>query len=106
MMLTVCRVQNDLMGWTPNMHIGHAHHTRRKIDLWAGQYKDFDETIIQLRSQMEEDIMPKVNWDQMIDSLFIGRPDEFQGSPDYWKSLDPNSPEWVDFWAAFVRVIS
>jgi len=53
MMLTVCRVQNGLMGWTENMHIGHYHHTRRKIDLRDGRYADADETIRELRSQME-----------------------------------------------------
>lgn len=53
MMLTVCQVQNDLMGWTPYRHIGHYHHTGRKIDLWDGRYADADETIISLRSQME-----------------------------------------------------
>jgi len=54
----------------------------------------------------EDENMPQVNWYQMIDSLFVGRPDEFQGSASYWKGLDPDSPEWIDFWAAFVRVIS
>jgi len=53
MMLTVCAVQNNLMGWTPYMHIGHGHHTRRKVDLWAGQFDNFDDTIINLREQME-----------------------------------------------------
>jgi len=54
-----------------------------------------------------EDIMPAEQWHQMIDALFLGRPDEFQGDSDYWKHRVPeDSPEWVDFWAAFVRVIS
>lgn len=52
MMLIVTEVQNDLMGWTPNMHIAHAHHTRRKIDLWNGTYTNFNETIEELRTQM------------------------------------------------------
>jgi len=68
MMLTVCRVQNGMKLWTPNNHIGHAHHTRRKIDLWNGTYADYNETIIELRKQMGEEAMPKVNWDQMIET--------------------------------------
>ena len=57
MMIVVCQVQNDLMGWGPNMHICHAHHTRRKVDLWAGQFSDsnrdgFDKTIEALRQDM------------------------------------------------------
>ena len=51
-------------------------------------------------------LMPEAQWYQLIDALFLGRPDEFQGNPDYWKQLDPDSPEWADFWAAFVRSIS
>jgi len=64
MMVVVCQVQNDLMGWTELNHICHAHHTRRKIDLWNGKYSDtnrdgFDKTIIALRADMtqEEDCM-------------------------------------------------
>lgn len=58
MMLVVCQVQNDLMDWTPNMHISHGHHTRRKIDLWDGTYGDsiwtgFDDSIEALRTQMK-----------------------------------------------------
>jgi len=60
MMVAVCDVQNDLYGWTPNMHIGHGHHTRRKVDLWAGQYLDFDDTIINLREQMGEGDMATI----------------------------------------------
>lgn len=52
-------------------------------------------------------IMPREQWEQMIDALFLGRPDQFQGDPNYWKYQVPsNSPEWSDFWAAFVRAIS
>ena len=52
------------------------------------------------------DLMPEQQWNQMIDALFVGRPDEFVGDPNYWKELDPDSAEWNDFFAAFVRVIS
>jgi len=113
MMLTVCRVQNELMGWTPNMHIGHAHHTRRKIDLWAGQYADFDETIIQLRKQMaiEEDEM----FGEWVVGLVEGYAEDvpffqstlerwvveekFHGNVSYWVSLleQPENPEWRGF---------
>ena len=109
MMTIVCAVQNDLMGWTPYMHIGHGHHTRRKIDLnAAGIYGDFNETIINLRDGMGK--MPRQQWHQMIDALFIGRPDMFKPpapvGPDYWKTLNPDSSEWKDFWNAFVKAIS
>lgn len=49
MMVTVCQVHNELMGWTQYMHIGHGHHTWRKPDLWDGRFADFDETMIELR---------------------------------------------------------
>ncbi len=93
MMLTVCRAQNDLMGWTPNMHIGHAHHTRRKIDLWAGQYTDFDETIIQLRDQMEATNVffnYVMGWfDTLTDEEFeqMRQANLFAGSAAYWIGL-------------------
>ena len=50
--------------------------------------------------------MPQEQWHQLIDALFVGAPDEYTGDPNYWKEMDPSSPEWIDFWAAFVRVIS
>ena len=49
--------------------------------------------------------MPTEQWHQLIDALFAGRPDEFEGDPNYWKNLDPTSDEWAYFWAAFVDVI-
>jgi len=52
MMVVVSQVQNDLNGWTDAMHICHYHHTGRKIDLYGGQFEDADETIQQLREQM------------------------------------------------------
>ena len=88
MMLVVCNVQNELMGWTPYMHIGHGHHTRRKIDLYAGQYANFNETIIELREQMEAgmtwaDIVADATWTKAYEDDFI------QGDPKvmpqyYW----------------------
>ena len=56
MMVKVCIVQNDLMGWDRTRHIGHGHHTRRKIDLYSGQYADFNQTILALRDDMEVDM--------------------------------------------------
>ena len=56
--------------------------------------------------QPKEELMPKQQWDAMIEALFVGRPDMFQGDPNYWKQLDPDSPEWVDFFNAFVKAIS
>ena len=75
-MLTVCNVQNELMGWTPFMHIGHGHHTRRKIDLRVGQYPDFNATIIELREQMGDtmtwaDIVDDATWAKAYEDGFI-----------------------------------
>jgi len=53
-----------------------------------------------------ENYMPVQLWNQFIDAFFEGRPDEFVGDSDYWKLLDPDSPEWADFFAAVVRSIS
>ena len=77
MMLTVCEVQNDLMGWTPNNHICHAHHTRRKIDLWNGEYSNtnrdgFDKTIEALREQMGADRPPTPQPPKEEDVLKLG----------------------------------
>ena len=56
---------------------------------------------------VDTDTMPIEQWYQMIDALFVGRPDEFQGDPEYWKHDVPtDSPEWEDFWSAFVQAIS
>jgi len=62
MMVLVCQVQNDLMGWTPFKHISHGHHTRRKVDLWGGQFAStnktgFDNTLAVLREDMAGDFV-------------------------------------------------
>ncbi len=62
MMVLVCQVQNDLMGWIPDKHISHGHHTRRKVDLWGGQFAPsnqtgFDNTLAVLRSDMAGDVV-------------------------------------------------
>lgn len=62
MMVVVCKVQNALMGWHRAMHIGHGHHTRRKIDLYSGQYEDFNETVLTLRNDMESGPMWCDDW--------------------------------------------
>jgi hypothetical protein len=53
MMVTVCQVQNDLMGWDRANHIGHYHHTLRKIDLYDGRDNNANETVLRLRDDME-----------------------------------------------------
>ena len=56
-----------------------------------------------------EEIMPIELWHRMIDSLYIGRPDEFKpvGGEEYWKHQVPaSSEEWVDFFDAFTRVLT
>jgi len=51
---TVGATINDLYGWSPARHIGHAHHTRRKIDLRDGRFPDANQTMIALRDAIEE----------------------------------------------------
>lgn len=52
MMVTVGQVQNELFGWTPARHIGHAMHSNRKIDLRDGRFKDMAQTLDALRLDM------------------------------------------------------
>lgn len=75
MMVKVCVIQNQLMGWDRARHIGHGHHTRRKIDLWDGDFADFNETMIGLRNDMEvpmwvEDISDRV-WKTWFDDTDV-----------------------------------
>ena len=129
MMLTVCEVQNELMGWTPANHIAHGHHTKRKIDLWGGQFSDsvydgFDKTVEALRIQMKGVLgMPYEQFKNFVIALFVGRPDKFHGDPAYFYTKSgpehafpgypnggiydvPESPDWHNFWNAFVDSIS
>jgi len=53
-MVTVADVLNDVFGWTPARHVGHGHHTRRKVDLWDGRFADMNATILGLRDDMGE----------------------------------------------------
>ena len=53
-----------------------------------------------------EEYMPTELWHLMIDSLYAARPDQFKGDKEYWKSLDPHSPEWADWFAAFARALT
>ena len=102
MMVTVCQVQNELMGWTQYMHIGHGHHTRRKIDLYAGQYADFNETIIQLREDM--DMPTRMSTERWATRL--RNPEDFdrmasknvitEAERDYWVTVPTDSPEMND----------
>ncbi len=66
MMVLVCQVQNDLMGWTAFNHIAHAHHTRRKVDLWDGSKSSsnrdgFDNTLAVLRQDMAGHMPPPID---------------------------------------------
>ena len=99
MMLTVSDVLNDLMGWTPYHHISHGHHTRRKIDLWGGQFSNtnkdgFDKTIIALREQMGDnmtwaDIVTDETWTKAYEDGFIkGDP---KVMPEYYFADGPAS---------------
>ena len=51
-LVTVADVLNDVMDWTPARHIGHGQHTKRKVDLWNGTYKDMAATIEALRADI------------------------------------------------------
>lgn len=83
--------------------LGHGHFGRGVDAHWDPGMLDIDK----VKSYLQEDTMPTTQWHQMIDALFEGRPDQFQGDPNYWKdSVPEDSPEWVDFWNAFVRAIS
>ena len=66
------------------------------------------------RPDLEEDGMPYAQFVNLVDSLFAGRPDEFQGDPSYFYRAAneggiydvPDAPDWVNFWSAFTRAIS
>ena len=119
MMLTVCNVQNDLMNWTKYHHIGHGHHTRRKIDLWGGQFSDtnrdgFEKTIEALRAEMGANVYAqfvagivtgwaedKVKTKAEFQRLMNTTPPLMGGDIEYWMGLldDPDNPEWLGFYA-------
>jgi len=95
MMVLACQVQNDLMEWNSCNHIGHGHHTRRKIDLWNGMYNDFDETIMALRTDMEvfavwaNDITDRTWKTWFDDTTVLGT----QGDSRYYSKND-GSVDW------------
>ncbi|KKN26533.1 hypothetical protein LCGC14_0873600 [marine sediment metagenome] len=98
-------VLHRMFGWQERT-LGHRSWTRRKpVDPWftPGGLIGLQNRI---QTELGSELMPTQQWHQMIDALFLGRPDEFTGEANYWKTLNPNSPEWADFWAAMVRVIS
>jgi hypothetical protein len=107
MMIIVCRVQNELMHWTPNMHIAHGHHTRRKIDLWGGQFSDtnrdgFTKTIEALRKDMEVEMAMSLEryatrWRNPIDFDEAAKKGLItEAEARYWKKVPTSSSEWQD----------
>lgn len=54
MLVVVGQVMNDLFGWTSARTIGHGHHTRRKVDLWDGRFRDMNETILAMRADIDD----------------------------------------------------
>ena len=56
---------------------------------------------------MEDDVMPRRLFEDMIRALFA-IDEDFQGSSTYWIDLidDPENPEWANFWTAFTRQLS
>jgi hypothetical protein len=107
MMLVVCQVQNELMNWTNYHHIAHGHHTRRKVDLWGGQFSDtnrdgFTKTVEALRKDMEVEMAMSLEryatrWRNPLDfdrAVVKGilTPDEAK----YWKKVSVKSDEWQD----------
>lgn len=107
MCVTAAAILSEGMGWSAWRNVGHLHHTSRKIDLRDGRYPDGAATMEAFQDQvllmMEDDGMPQQQWHQMIDALFATP--YFEGDPQYWKDLDPDSPEWVDFWRAYVEIL-
>ena len=121
-----CEANEDALSirlilWQVSGHYGHAH-----IDFWPTgyatppcdmgvstfQYSDGHRVFI--RDPMPEngfyeeegdELMPVQQWHQLIDALFEARPEEFRGSADYWKGLDPEDYEWADFFGALVEVL-
>jgi len=102
MMVTVARVQNQMMGWGEGNHIMHATHTNRKIDLWDGRRLDFDDTLQEYRfDMMEETEMNLERW-----ATRLRNPQDFdqmavkgvitEQERDYWKTVDTTSPEFQD----------
>ena len=109
MMVLVCQVQNDLMGWTRANHLAHAHHTKRKVDLWGGQFSStnfdgYDLTLLALRDDMDGAVVipPPPNGDNTVffdyvmgwfDTLTDGEIDQmqeaglFHGDAAWWKTL-------------------
>lgn len=110
--------REPLYGWTAGADSGHRM-TDQQWQAFSGltahggvpRNTHWDTGVLDLYrvwelADQEEELMPKQQWDAMIEALFVGRPDMFQGDPNYWKQLDPDSPEWVDFFRAFVNAIS
>ena len=79
--------------------------------------------ITNLENGTEQYGMPYEQFVNFVKSLFLGRPDEFQGDPAFfylrraeWVALhgdidggiydQPEHADWPNFWNAFVRVIS
>jgi hypothetical protein len=96
MMAKVCQVQNDLMGWTRANHIGHYHHTRRKIDLYDGRDKDANETVLKLRDAMEvtmwvDDVSDRTWKTWFDDTTVLGT----QGDARYYSKND-GSVNWKE----------
>jgi hypothetical protein len=107
--------------WKIPLHYGHAHidfypminlarwcSTRGVTPAWKysdGHLERHDDPAPENGTYNGETTMPTTQWHQMIDALFAAD-DEFQGDPNYWKQMPEDSPEWVDFWAAFVRSIT
>lgn len=100
MMGVVNAVQNDLMGWTKYMHIGHYHHTRRKIDLYDGRDNNADETIQRLREDMNMGMSTEqwartlrnpLDFQQMVDKGVITQ-DEY----NYWINVPVDNAEMND----------
>jgi len=84
MMIVVCQVQNDVMDWTRANHIGHGHHTRRKIDLRGGQFTDFDDTINHLRDAIDGGAPPIITPPPEEENMYIEVKygDGFRASPE------------------------
>jgi len=102
MMVTVCRVQNELMGWSEVNHIMHATSTNRKVDLWDGTFEDFDDTLTNLRFAMTQEAGMNLEryatrWRKPEDfDAAVVRGIISEEEATYWKTVPTTSSEWQD----------
>jgi len=108
-----------LFGWKDRT-TGHLTWTQTKKD---PHWNDDPACIVQIQDAVVSQLtggqlgMPYEQFCNMVDALFRGRPDKFQGSDPGWfyrKTTDtppgiyddPSAPDWPNFWDSFEAAIS